>query len=86
MSEVMWLLGRLAHDHKTIADFLYEKHMLASPDQLWTGAPPLRRWAENQPFWRLEAVTTSIPIVAVFTSDPVARGFVARLNHPGKLR
>jgi hypothetical protein len=30
--------------------------------------------------------TDSIPIVAVFTSDPVARGFVARLNHPGKLR
>jgi putative ABC transport system substrate-binding protein len=30
-----------------------------------------------------KAATTSIPIVAVFTADPVEQGFVARLSHPG---
>ena len=30
-----------------------------------------------------KAITTSIPIVAVFTADPVEQGFVARLSHPG---
>jgi putative tryptophan/tyrosine transport system substrate-binding protein len=30
-----------------------------------------------------KAATTSIPIVAVFTTDPVEQGLVARLSHPG---
>jgi ABC-type uncharacterized transport system substrate-binding protein len=29
------------------------------------------------------AVTSTIPIVAVFIGDPVANGFIASLNHPG---
>ena len=86
MSEVMWLLGRLAHDHKTIADFLYEKHMLASPDQAVDRRSAVAAVGGEPAVLAVKAVTTSIPIVAVFTSDPVARGFVARLNHPGKLR